>query len=269
MYFGVGSVTNSGVVGVDNFFFGWLAVMPQMHDIPYRTAVLRGANYVSANPFTLNQPVPCTSMTGAYKPFGVPSSPGEIVPGNPMANSVMYSANSDGSDLQVVANGLRNPFGIGFCPCGSLYAMDQGYDARGSRPVSNSPDSMWRIEEGDGTVFPITYQAFRSLCPSSRRRGCLRLRPYWRSTLHSPASLCFDWRLTRLPRSLHSLRTPPSAMWARSSLHSSAPGDHRRAEQLPKDSEWSELTSATERSIISWQAETRDQEEKGRSARWM
>lgn len=154
MYFGVGSVTNSGVVGVDNFFFGWLAVMPQMHDIPYRTAVLRGANYVSANPFTLNQPVPCTSMTGAYKPFGVPSSPGEIVPGNQMANSVMYSANPDGSDLQVVADGLRNPFGIGFCPCGSLYAMDQGYDARGSRPVSNSPDSMWRIEEGGWYGFP-------------------------------------------------------------------------------------------------------------------
>jgi len=128
MYFGVGSVTNSGVVGVDNFFFGWLGVMPHMHDIPYRTTVLRGANYVSANPFTLKQPVPCTSITGAFKPLGVPSSPGEIVPGNPMANSVIYSANPDGSDLRAVADGLRNPFGIGFCPCGSLYAIDQGYD---------------------------------------------------------------------------------------------------------------------------------------------
>ena len=133
MYFGVGSVTNAAVVGVDNFFFGWLGSMPPLCDVPYRTTRLRGVNYVSANPFTLNQPAPCTSLTGAFKPFGIPSVPGEVIPGSLMANSVIYSAKLDGSDLRVVADGLRNPFGIGFCPCGALYVLDQGYDARGGR----------------------------------------------------------------------------------------------------------------------------------------
>ncbi|OPZ51133.1 MAG: hypothetical protein BWY92_00374 [Firmicutes bacterium ADurb.BinA052] len=171
MYFGVGSVTNAAVVGVDNFFFGWLGSMPRLCDVPYRAIRLRGVNYLSANPFTLNQPVPCTSMTGAFKPFGVPSSPGEVIPGSLVANSVIYSARLDGSDLRVVADGLRNPFGIGFCPCGALYVLDQGYDARGSRAVSNSPDSMWRIVDGGWYGFPDFVSGRPITCPEFQTPG--------------------------------------------------------------------------------------------------
>lgn len=44
MYFGVGTFTNSAVVGLDNFRFGWLPDQPYEHDVPFRTYVLRGEN---------------------------------------------------------------------------------------------------------------------------------------------------------------------------------------------------------------------------------
>ncbi|MGB4337685.1 MAG: hypothetical protein WBK10_03835 [Bacillota bacterium] len=153
LYFGVGTFTNSAVVGFDNFMFGWLGSMPAEHDVPARPTVLAGVNYSSPDPFTFEQTVPCTTVTGAFKPFGTPSLPGEVVMGNLMANGVIYSVNPDGSDLQIIADGLRNPFGLGFVN-GRLYSLDQGYDRRGSRPVSNSPDSLWEITPGGWYGFP-------------------------------------------------------------------------------------------------------------------
>ncbi len=154
MYFGVGTFTNSAVVGVDNFLFGWLPDMPAQHDLPARPYVLRGVNYTSANPFTLDQPVPGLAVTGAFKPFGVPSCPGEVIPGTLFANGVVYEANPDGSRLRIVADGFRNPFGLRFSPEGKLYATDQGYDGRGSRPIEGAPDVMWEIHEGGWYGWP-------------------------------------------------------------------------------------------------------------------
>src|SRR6476660_7203803 len=34
LYFGQGTATNSGVVGIDNFRYGWLRRYPEFHDIP-------------------------------------------------------------------------------------------------------------------------------------------------------------------------------------------------------------------------------------------
>ncbi len=158
LYFGVGTFTNSAVVGVDNFQFGWLGTMPREHDIPARPAVLSGVNYSSADPFTLGDQVPCTTVTGAFKPFGTASVPGEVVASGVMANGVIYSVKPDGSDLSIVADGFRNPFGLGFCR-GQLYALDQGYDARGSRPVTNSPDSLWAVNPGGWYGFPCSWRA--------------------------------------------------------------------------------------------------------------
>jgi len=50
-------------------------------------------NYSSPDPFTFEQTVPCTTVTGAFKTFGTPSLPGEVVMGNLMANGVIYSVN--------------------------------------------------------------------------------------------------------------------------------------------------------------------------------
>lgn len=53
MYFGVGVLTNSSVVGLDNFLFGWLPDRPDLHDIPFQDTVLAGKNFVSPDPFAL------------------------------------------------------------------------------------------------------------------------------------------------------------------------------------------------------------------------
>ena len=56
--------------------------------------------------------------------------------------------NADGSELELVAWGLRNAYGLGFLPDGRLLAVDQGADDRGSRPVGNAPDMLFEIRRG-------------------------------------------------------------------------------------------------------------------------
>jgi glucose/arabinose dehydrogenase len=53
-----------------------------------------------------------------------------------------------GEDLQLVAWGFRNPFGLAFSPGGQLYATDNGYDERGSRPVWGAADVLWKVQSG-------------------------------------------------------------------------------------------------------------------------
>src|SRR5579864_6012091 len=52
VYFGQGTATNSGIVGVDNYQYGWLRRYPRFHDIPAKDVVLTGVNYESLNPFS-------------------------------------------------------------------------------------------------------------------------------------------------------------------------------------------------------------------------
>jgi glucose/arabinose dehydrogenase len=56
--------------------------------------------------------------------------------------------NEDGSELELVAWGLRNAYGLGFLPDGRLLAIDQGADDRGSRPVGNVPDMIFEVHKG-------------------------------------------------------------------------------------------------------------------------
>jgi glucose/arabinose dehydrogenase len=56
--------------------------------------------------------------------------------------------NPDGSELELVAWGIRNAFGLGFLPDGRLLAVDQGADDRGSRPVGNIPDLLFEVRQG-------------------------------------------------------------------------------------------------------------------------
>src|SRR4029079_877287 len=86
-----------------------------------------------------------TTRTGAFVPFGTPAeSARRIAAGLPCTAGIMR-VRPDGSDLQLVAWGLRNAFGIGFLPDGRLLAVDQGADDRGSRPLGNAPDMIFDI----------------------------------------------------------------------------------------------------------------------------
>jgi len=152
IYFGAGAITNSGVVGEDNEIFGWLHAHPSLHDIPAQDIVLAGENFNSQDP---RVPLPIArESTGAFKPFGHSSQPGEVIKGGLPATSAIMRVRPEGGPLQLVAWGIRNPFGITFAKTGQLYATEHGYDARGSRPIAKAPDYLWRIQQGRWYGFP-------------------------------------------------------------------------------------------------------------------
>jgi glucose/arabinose dehydrogenase len=147
IYFAIGCATNSGVVGEDSAKMKWLERHPKFCDIPAKDIKLAGRNFTTKNPLARrgdNESV----VTGAYVPFGTPTEPGQLIRGKLPANGAIMRIPMRGGDVQLVAWGLRNPYGLAFAPDGSLYASENSYDVRGSRPVYGTGDLLWRIENG-------------------------------------------------------------------------------------------------------------------------
>lgn len=63
VYIGVGSATNTGVVGADNFTYEWLPQYPRFHDVPARDVTLAGCTYAFQN---VLGDITETVQTGAY-----------------------------------------------------------------------------------------------------------------------------------------------------------------------------------------------------------
>jgi glucose/arabinose dehydrogenase len=143
MYFGQGTATNSGVVGEDN---GWVKKYPFFHDYPGASIRLTGQNFVTQNLFA--QLADDQAITGAFSAYRVPTKPGEKIKGVITASGSILRANPDGSQLELVAWGLRNPFRMKFDRQNRLFATNHGMDERGSRPVANSPDEFQMIRPG-------------------------------------------------------------------------------------------------------------------------
>ena len=152
LYFGQGTATNSGVVGIDNAKFGWLQRFPDFHDIPGADVTLTGENFITDNPLT-DDPAD-QARTGAFLPFGTPSKAGQVIPGKVPCNGAIMRVPLAGGEVELVAWGLRNPFGLAFSPDDQLYAINNSYDVRGSRPVFGSGDLLWRIEVGEWYGWP-------------------------------------------------------------------------------------------------------------------
>jgi glucose/arabinose dehydrogenase len=145
VYFGQGVVTNSAVVGLDAFDFGWPMRFPALHDVPCEDVRLVGDSFETHDPRPGGGGV---VRTGAFKPFGVPATPGEIVPGSLPCSGAVMRVSVEGGDIELVAWGFRNPFGLARAPDGDLYLTDNLYDDRGSRPVFGAGDLLWRLEHG-------------------------------------------------------------------------------------------------------------------------
>lgn len=152
LYFGQGTATNSGVVGPDNYDYGWLKRYPSFHDIPCKDILLAGQNFTSDNPLT--EAKEDKAVTGAYLPFGTASKPNQVVKGAVPCSGAIFRVPLEGGALELVAWGLRNPFGIAFSPENKLYVTDNGYDTRGSRPGYGTGDVLWAIEPGQWYGWP-------------------------------------------------------------------------------------------------------------------
>jgi glucose/arabinose dehydrogenase len=139
VYFGQGTATNSAVVGEDSAKFGWLKRFPQFRDIPARDVVLTGENYET------HERGKGRVLTGAFLPYGTPSQPGQVIRGRVPATGAIMRVPPGGGRPQLVAWGFRNPFGLAFAPGGQLYATDNGYDDRGSRPIFGTGDLLWKV----------------------------------------------------------------------------------------------------------------------------
>jgi glucose/arabinose dehydrogenase len=157
LYLSVGTVTNSSVVGPDNAIFGWLKKpeLRQLHDVPCTDVTLSGASFESENPLSEEPNVinplgeePKTVKTSPFSAFGTVQPAGQVVEGNPKCNGSVLRVRPDGSQLEVFASGLRNPYGLEVGPDGQIWATMHGFDARGSRPVENAWDCVYRIEQG-------------------------------------------------------------------------------------------------------------------------
>ena len=125
----------------DNFAYGWVDDFPQDTISPVTTSSCpvriwslrledtRSQRHCQHRGFPLERPDRRTGDQGQPQAVG------------------LLRVRPDGSDLQVYAWGLRNPFGLRFHPDGRLIAIDQGYDDRGLRPVANAPDPVYAIEQ--------------------------------------------------------------------------------------------------------------------------
>jgi glucose/arabinose dehydrogenase len=151
IYFGQGCATNGGVVGADNFGFEWLPKFPDVCDVPAKDIMLVGKNYKARNVLGDIRDI---VETGAYVPFGTTTSPGQVIKGNVKCNGSILRCDLDGSDLEVVAWGLRNPYGLAFTEDGQLFATEHGMDERGARYIVDDPDDFYEIQEGEWYGWP-------------------------------------------------------------------------------------------------------------------
>ncbi len=145
LYYGQGCATNAGVVGADNFAFEWLTKYPDFHDYPAQELRLAGRNFTYPN---VLDDVTESVQSGAYSPFGETTAQRQIIPASDRPTGAIMRCNLDGSNLEVVAWGLRNPYGLAFDAQGRLYCTEHGMDERGQRFIIGDPDDLYRIEEG-------------------------------------------------------------------------------------------------------------------------
>jgi glucose/arabinose dehydrogenase len=147
LYFGVGSATNSGVAGLDNW--EWIQDHPQVHDQPWVKLHLRGYRFDSPNPFSGLFGPADIAVTAPFQPFNV-SNETEVADSD-FPNAAIYSVSPTGGVPQVEAHGIRYPRGIAFHDY-SFYFTNEGMELRGTRPVRNDPDALLRLI-GGGTWY--------------------------------------------------------------------------------------------------------------------
>lgn len=147
VYFGIGSATNSMVVGLDDILSGWVQENPDASDVPCEDITIAAEPFVTTNPLT--EDASDQAMTSPYHPFDTAVEPGTVVAGETKCTGSVLrfkAADPEGS-LEVFAWGFRNPYSVAVDEDGTVFVVENGADVRGSRPIANAPDVLWRIEQ--------------------------------------------------------------------------------------------------------------------------
>ena len=141
LYFAQGSVSQNGVVQPHGFMVDFARHLTA-HDIPGQDVTLTGNNIDTADP---TAPYPHLTLTGAFKPFGTPCREGEVIEGRLKCSSGVWRSKPDGSEMELLAWGIRNPYGMAFSEDGELYVSDNDFEETGERAVKGDPDRVWHI----------------------------------------------------------------------------------------------------------------------------
>jgi len=154
LYFGIGSYTNSGVVGQDNWDRQWLKEHRESADVPAVPLRLLGYRFDTPNPranwFTGED----IAVTAPFQPFGTSKQTWVPASASGKPSAAIYSVSPTGGDLRIEAHGIRYPRGLAFNEYGRLYASNNGMEMRGTRPVLNDPDTLLRVVRGTWYGWP-------------------------------------------------------------------------------------------------------------------
>ena len=153
IYFGIGTATNSGVVGLDNWAVGWVRKHPKVHDQPWTKLALRTVRLDSRNPIAGLFGPGEKAVTGAFQRFDLANESVVYPPQSGKFNGAVYSIAADGGDLRAEAYGVRMPRGLAF-DGSRLYFTNNGMELRGTRPVKDDPDVLCRLVPGTWYGWP-------------------------------------------------------------------------------------------------------------------
>lgn len=145
MYVTVGPAGNAGVL--DLSVAPWVMASPGVHTTPCQDIVLLGKNFKTPD-FRTETPTDSV-MTGAFVTFGSETAPGQIIQGvNKCGGSILKFDPNSPNTVSTYAWGFRNLIGITWNDKGEMFAAENGYDVRGSRPVNDEIDVTLKITEG-------------------------------------------------------------------------------------------------------------------------
>jgi len=142
MYFAQGSVAQQGVIEPSGFTVD-IARHPHAKDIPGQDVTLTGNNVWSFDPIV---PYGDNTSTGPFKPYGTAAQKGEVIKGEFWCSTGVYRSRPDGSEPELLAWGIRNPYGLAINEEGELYASDNDFEEKGNRAVGEDPDRIWHIK---------------------------------------------------------------------------------------------------------------------------
>jgi glucose/arabinose dehydrogenase len=147
LWFGLGSVTNSGIVSSkDPVNQKWLKKHPSTAEIPCRDLVLTGRQFND------------DKITGAFQPHG--SAGATQVTGKSPCSGAVYRVRKGTTTPELVAWGMRNPVALAIDANGTLFVGMHGADIRGTRPIKDDPDAIYRVKEGAWYGWPDYSAAF-------------------------------------------------------------------------------------------------------------